>query len=90
VVRGTDRIEQELETIEEIRLRVLGNPSFLDCSMEARHLVGVEIPRLMELIRRLRRTAPSAEGPPGRDEIMEALERLRRYVERLPGLVPPS
>lgn len=52
-----DPVEKEIHEIEELRRRTLENRDILYCSAAARHLIETEIPRLIDLIRRLRRAA---------------------------------
>ena len=51
-----DPIELELAEIENLRQRTMANRDILYCSPAARHLVEREIPRLIGIIRQLRRT----------------------------------
>lgn len=76
-----DPIERELNEIEELRRRALANRDILYCSPLARHLVESEIPRLLEIIRDLRRSASPENGPAGADRwLLGALDELRREI----------
>lgn len=85
---AADPIERELEEIEELRRRTLANRDILYCSPPARHLVEKEIPRLIDIIRRIRRGEGDAGAAPDSARWMEGLLReLRQEVGILRDLM---
>ena len=85
-----DPVELELEEIEDLRQRAMANRDILYCSPAARHLVEQEIPRLIGIIRQLRRTAPDGgrECPSARwahgilGELRQEVGILRDLIDR--------
>jgi len=86
-----DPIERELRDIEDLRLRALGSRDLLYASPTVRHLVEREVPRLMDLVRRIRDASNgSGKTPSSEAWVWRLLEELREEVRSARDLLEPG
>lgn len=82
-----DPIERELQEVEDLRERALKSRDILYCSPVARHLVEKEIPRLLDVIRQLRRGNGSGDRKADDLWVLRALAELRQELQIVRDLV---